>query len=768
LAAFGPARPAAATTADPAIQEATAGSAVGLPDQPWLDLREQTLLDLDGDGGQDAMRLRGYWNAGRRLDTVTVYSTAGPLPSVADYRVALNYDSTTWVFDPQSRERAALIVRFAREEGRAVAYLWDDQDGDGGVAYEVDGRTVVVTESPFWTMKVWADGDWLREDGALNYNLNVLLDGCGECAAGGKTYPAPVIRAMATDGRPDFAFELIDADRDGVPEYRTRRILTPVSDGAYSLPFFFLNANEGRVVPDPPHRYTFWPLLPADAAPLPGNYFDRAPFIAMDWRRARLGSLTLPGYPIEQGYHLNSRAKIEPGHEPAYVDFENPMAYYDLAGDRDGLPELMVRFESYGPRDPHLLRGQSGVPQVDVRYSWNQTNADGPVWDYKLGLSGRHEIETTAEAGGFDLRIVPYPDVPTWVNERTWDVSTFVAVERENGYTSSEGIYEWAVNTTATRPYFAGLTSLGPTFDELPVGLRGEYSERPGRPEVYLDPVDGRLHLLRADGGFWNLGDGRALRYLNLDGGENLDGWQLWDNGALAAQLYRVPDGLLYSDPSGTFFREAAIPAELLRTAPPANHDAWAALGERLAADGDDGPGADLRRLFDRFSGPVAQVATGGASDVRLAADGFRAVVEADDPAAGDAIAALTGQPPGDGPRVVALAGGVWTASPARAALPAIEVRVESPAATLQTPVRVAVTDPGTVDLGPAVVELIAVDPRGREIPIDERELTFDANGAFAFGAGWAPTMRGDWRLTASVRRATLGPRGDRPPPSAR
>jgi hypothetical protein len=736
--------------------------------QPWLNVRQQDLLDLDGDGPPDALRIEGNWGPGLRTDVVTVYADQGNLPAVPDYTEALDFDRTTWVFDPQGQGRATIIIRFARENGNAAAYLWDDQDGDRQVAYELDGRALRITESPHWTVKVWADGDWLREDGTLNANLHGLMEGCGSCSAGGAEFPAAVQRTMAIDGRPDYAFDMIDADDDGIPEYRTRTILAPISDSSYSLPFFLIQANEGRVRPAFPERYLFWPLVtdrPAEDSNT--RYFDLAPYLPVDWRRSDAFLPTLPGYPIEHGYHINSHSRPEPGEDPIYLNFENPMAYYDIAGDRDGNPELHVRMEYNGAFDPDLLRGQSAVAQQDVRYSWNQANHRGMRWDFKFNLSGRHQVEAIARLGPLNLQMIPFDEFPSWVTDQSWDMATFIAVEGDLTYTGSEGIYEWPVNITATRPYFGGLSPLRPEFPPLPPGLRGEFSERPGPPAMYLDPVDGKLHQLRLEGGSWNLGGGREVRYVNLDGGDHIDGWQLWDHGSLTGQLYRAPGGLLFGDAAGTWFRAVSLPEQLGQSLPPTDGASRDALADLIAAHPIAVASDDLRGLFDRFPGPAVPVATGPPDDIRLTAAGLTFAVAADDRTRA-ALAALTGERPGGNPVVVARGGDGWSVVSGSVEFPAIAIEFDPPRALSQLPLRVKVTAPGSLDLGPAVVEVTSVEPDGEEVAIGERELVFDEKGVFADTLTWQPLVAGQQEVIARIRRPVGTASGGEPVELAR
>ncbi len=735
-----------------------AGSDGVLVKRRWPNLRDEEAIDLDRDGAIDAMRLRGYWTS-RRGDEVTVYADGGNFPNTGDSRTALNFDKSTWVFDARSEGRASLIVRFAQEDGKAVAYIWDDQDDDGAVSYVVQQRDVVITESPFWTVKVWADGDWFRPDGSLNANLHALQEGCGSCMTAGARFPRAVENAMAIDGAPDLAFDLIDEDDDGIPEYSIRRIITPISDTTYSLPFLLVQANEGKVPPAPPRRALFWPLLVDSVLPVTegaANYFDVFPYVPVDLNKADALLPELVGYPIEDGFHINSAMRVRTDDGPIYANFENPMAYYDLAADDDGAPEMHIRFEYAGADDPHLLRGQSDVPMMDVRYSWNQANGDGLVWDHKIGLSGRYEIDETVTLGDLELLSVPWSEVPGWVTGRTWDMATFVVVEPPERYVSSEGIYAWPINVTATRPYFGGLSPAGPTFTEIRAGLRGEFRESSGPVRLYLDEIDGRMHLVGASGGTWNLGDDGEIRLVDRGDGGVIDGWQHWRFGLLVAQLYRVPGGMVYAGPDGTWFRSAALRAEPETFSPPGNHEEWVEVGRRLDAAGSLPP-PDLRAMFDRFSGDPQRLSARPLSNWAWTADGARFALDGADAATADALAALTRSDleVGSLPVVVSRTAFGWSAASGILRLPTVLIESEPSRASVLTPIHVEVEDSGTIGVGPAVLDVLAVAPDGAETFVASRDIAFDENGRFTATTAWAPLDPGIWTLKAEVRRVS-------------
>ena len=728
---------------------------------PWIHVRKTDPLDLDGDGASDALKVFGYWQTPVG-DTLTIYDDVGNFPQGADWHVADDFVDTTWVFDPGSTGKAALIIRFATEGDHVAAFLWDDQNGDGQVGYQVSGRQLVVTESPFWTTKIWTGaGGWTRPDGGLNYDLHAQFDGCGLCnkLPKGEGYPPAVRARMQIDGVPDFAIDISDDDADGVPEHYVWRMLTDVPVSMYGIPRLLVQSNDGHHVPSPPTGHYFWPLL----VPLPehGNYFDTAPYVPVDWKISQLDVLKFHGYPIEAGYSINSYAYAPTGAAEVYANFENPMAYYDAADDRDGFPELMVRVAYAKANDPVMIYGRSNVPIMDIRYSWNLSDSPSLTWTNKVHLSGRYDITERTRVGNFDVLTVPYADIPHWVMDRQWDATTFVTNERGDSYQSSEGIYEFA---SSNPTYFAGLDddpSLG-TSPTIESGLRGDWTLEAGSPELYFDPVEHRLHLVGAQGGVWNVDGEREVRYLNTTGGDTIDGWQVRDNGLLVAELYRVPGGLLYSDQAQTLFRPVDIGAPPVRSLPPTDHATWQQLRDELAQTPPAFAPGDLRAMFDQFGGTPIQIADAPLQDFHLTRESVRFVVDASSEVTRNALATLTGVSSSGGHQVVTFAKGQWTATSATFANPSSTITVSGPQGLVGTSIQVNVENPGSIDLTNAYLLVRTVPPPGSshvETAVGSvSELDITGGSAASFDVPWIPPEGGQWQIKATIYRHGTGP----------
>ena len=250
-----------------------------------------------------------------------------------------------------------------------------------------------------------------------------------------------------------------DGDGDGIPQYSWSTLLAPVTTSV-GVPRTGIQVNSGRHRPAAPTQFVFWPLLDRpDFYGRAGDYFDTPPTISVDWGAGLIGSLGFAGYPIEEGYHVNSLTAAKRGQVNA-LSFENPMAYYDLAANRNGIPELFIRTAYTPPGEPNFVGGgPTATPLEMIQYSWSQRELSQPSWDYKIDLAGRNPITTAVAVGDLVVQQVPHDELPRWVRTQPWAFGTFVA--RESGdYVSSEGIYEWStlegvvvdINTGAAVP----------------------------------------------------------------------------------------------------------------------------------------------------------------------------------------------------------------------------------------------------------------------------------------------------------------------------
>jgi len=308
-------------------------------------------------------------------------------------------------------------------------------------------------------------------------------------------------------------------------------------------------------------------------------------------------------------YAFNSYAPV-PEHGVGTPDFESPWGFYDLSGRGHGYPNLIVHtFYSY-PGEVQLgrlLHAKGPFPKApaaeDIRYSWADHVGD-LLFDFKVDVYGHYAYSGhVALAGGQLMVTVPsYHAWPDWVTTKRWPVATFVEPQFDNEKTS-EGIYAWSADAVGAA-YDFGLSAAPDlsAFRNIPIGFRGELRTGAALPvRLYASPVDGRLHLLDASLGLWNLGGGTTLVERNLNGGLYLDEWervfqptpavapqvsraagraQVAQTGALnsvvQSRLLALPDDvILVADKAGVLWLSVPYKPSVLELSPPTSPATW-------------------------------------------------------------------------------------------------------------------------------------------------------------------------------------------------
>jgi len=726
--------------------------------------------DLDSDGRPDLTVIDSMFVTER--DFVYVYDGGSDMRVATTWQEAVDFQNDTWLFDIGADGSIDLVIVFRQENGRDIAYIHDDQNRDGRVNVRRNGRHVVIDESPFWTAKVESGSTWYLPDGSLDHNIRVLVD--GPLSPFG--FPESYLRELRASGEPKWEVGIVDGDNDGIPEYSYSLLLAP-SPPTSQLARSGLAVNSGRKRPAPPQGYVFWPLLGGASWYGNANYFDSPFHLDYDWKQRKLVRAQTSGYPIEHGYHINTLQYVT-RERVNYVDFENPMAYYDMAGDRDGRPELFVRMSYFG----------TPTPLQEVTYSWNQYNTPNLHWHFKLGLVGRHEAVSQVQIGDFIVKTVPHVEFPRGVVSQEWEIATFVADEG-GAYNSSEGIYEWAPlegvipDASTMRAALPGAehavadfiqgrspASPSPYFNNIRSAFRAEYSETPGPASLYFSPIDHRLHLLKAQKGVWNLGSGRELRYATT-GGNYLNIWQLREAGQDVKTLWRISDQLVVADEAGVHLRREDVPPALFTTTPPTSPDEWQQLERLLDVPhrNDTTLASNPSAMFNQFSGPVLALPGASIRDLRVTSEGFRFILtlpSGEVPGVpftrgrtpGEYIAFY--EPPKGYQLDLAPPPSLNVALTIKRQAPGASPTVGNPAATymVRQPLNLAVrvTNGSAVDASGVHLEVIA-SATGSSGQAAERVVgtaTFDslAGEASDVFVAWAPPAAGEWTIYARVR----------------
>jgi len=735
---------------------------------------EVTQQDLDQDGDPDLTIIDCSFATPN--DRVTVLDQGDDMIWSQDWQVATDFKNDVWIFDAQGDGLAELVVIFGYKDGNQVAYFYDDQNGDGHVAYELVGTVLHVTEGLHWSLSVETAGGWFQPDGTLNLNLKFLLDG-----------PSPVLWfwtestrnwLLKLDGEPDWQCTVVDANLDSAPESEVCTCLAPTPPGNISRAWVEVNAEAHRSLPLP--KPIFWPFLSSvESLPTPHNYFDFVPNVAVDWSQAVIMQAGVTGYPIETGFHIQSWENLVSG-QINNADFENPQAYYDLANDGDNRPELHIRMHHLNADTSIVPGSKLRTPINEIRYSWNQNNTPNLHWDYKIGLTGRQTMDAVIDIQGFLLKSIPYSELPAWVTSQTWDYATFVANEEWGGQ-SSEGIYAWTpvfyANLYNGQPLFennqvfdpeavrvfplhyTGLTdqSLAPFFNDIFPGLRGEYCfALDGQPYLYYSPIDRRLHLLGAQKGIWSLADGNGrIEYDDIARDGYIDQWTYWRNGELLQSLAAGRGWLVLGAKNEIMMSRADAPASLFMTLPPTTFEEWDTLGEKLEANHRDLDPGDFEALITQFDEPMTRIKGATLRDFRPTTNGFRFVLELR-----PGFQVIEGKDwlgvrelvPGE--YAVAYDGifHVQPLTPARPALVPGSLRVEGEAIALH-PIRIVATlrNEGLEDTKTITAYLHIAQPGVGDEIVSEMETTLLAGEESEVAFTWTPLAAGRWEAWLTI-----------------
>jgi len=557
--------------------------------------------DLDNDLKPDLAVIRTDFAQGN--DTILVFDQDGDMIETHEWKACCDFDNDIWIFDAGSDGKADLIINFSKMSGEQIAYLYDDQTGNGDVSYSVKGKDINITESPYWTLKIVAKDGWWIDDGKVNFNVEILGDGRVIIHGMDKPYLDRGDYKKENDGIIDFKINVYDVEKKGIPSYELRQSFpnVPETKGIIGRTLLIENVDGDEA---PIQDYIFWPYL-GSGYYLEKKYNEGPPPIRVDWKTAKIVSIAefIASRMDEGNYFIYSINELKKN-ETNYLNFENPFAFYDLANDNDGYPELQVRIEYYRSNDFVWRGGKDQNPFMRIRYSWDQDNNN--LWDYKVDLVGNYSIDSVVEFQDFSVITIPYEELPTWILDRNWNAVSFTSVEKP-GYRSSEGIYE----------------------DGSTIGFRSDINANfSGIPYIYFSPIDNKLHLLNAREGIWTIDQTQKIKYQNLDGDAYIDEWVFFVNDKPYKHLIYNNNFLIYSDEEKIKLMKTKIDQSLFESLPPRNHQEWKYLKNLLDKYKKSIDPKDLKALFNQFSGDCITIENGFLSDFRLLDKGFKFILE--------------------------------------------------------------------------------------------------------------------------------------------
>ena len=687
-----------------------------------------------------------------------------PVDPNGDWRTQLNTDDAVWLFDAGATGRASLIVDFHHENGAAVADFYDDVGGNGELRYGYERGYPRSVESRFPTVKVTAPDGWWVRGGVVNYNLHIVVDGAVKASFGYERF----LDQVRNDGQIDWTIDVHDPKGSGRPKWEVIQATPPVSDEwAILRTLVMVNEADDELVPS---TWILWPHLGVagpdpDSLPklpeprplwdIPGagfgvvkNYNSTFPPIQIDWAHARVDSI---------GEFVASRGRPHnwftyslyqvgtPGHTVA--DWENPFAFYDLAGADDGYPDLVIRDADFFIGDHYASENVPG-PSNEIRYSWDPKHEH--KWSFGLHLYGRRPMPAIVDLGnGTRFTSVPYAEFPRWVVDNPWAAVSMTAIEKP-AYWTTEGLYE-GCGIGGDTPYYTGQTTDpgSGTLDSSFVGLRCEYvSYSNDVPKLYVSAVDHKVHLVGSELGSWQIDQTEALRYGSL-GGPYLSTWEHLSSGTQVQQLISTNGKLLYADRSGVQIANGPSRPDLFEIVPPSDGPSMQAFRRAVDAVTPLGDGTDLKVFFDQFGKAEAVFPGARVWDVRRTADGFAFLLQLAEATDAPAWAANLG--PGtyrvsysDRTGFAAAA-----ARPASLSLAAPRWKGDQPSELTPTRLTVTVRNNGDESLT-AVPILFTVARKGAPgQTVASTIVDVPADRAVEAEAIWPATAAGDWEIRA-------------------
>ena len=693
-------------------------------------------------------------------DRIVMYTRHGLSAETSWYDV-LDFQDSVWIFDAGADGTANLVISFYPEGKALVADLYDDQDGDGQVGVILENDFPAIRETPYPTVRVVAPDGWWQSGDTINFNLDISVDGAVLAAFGSEGIQG----RFKNDGIWDYFIHVRDLDVDGKPDYEWIQVW-PYNDPTgwgFIRTQVFQNAHDDEY---PMTGSLFWPFLSASGTQYRQCTVDKsyqrsiAP-VLVDWQQGRIACFKelVASRWNEHNWFVYSLARLRED-SPDTANWEAPFAFYDLAADHDGYPELEIRVAGWRANDPYF-GGRFIQPVQFIRYSWDQDN--NTSWDYKVDLVGRHAITTTIRLPEIAFYSIPYEQLPYWITDRAWDAAALVAVEQKQPYWTSEGIYEWDAKYSLRAEYVTGIGDMAPDeeYADIPVGFRGEYNFHLGAPPIlYFSPVDHKLHLLDAEAGVWNIDGNTEVRYTNLDSDSYLDQWTytrvITGTQAITTtrQLNAANTHLIYSDNEEVIIRQAQVKPSLFETLPPTNHGEWVALGEKLEANRRDFAPGDFEAMMAQFEGPEMRIDRAALRDFRPTDTGFRFVVTLE-----SGFRAVTGidwlglQGLAAGEYAVTCDDGEFCVEPLTPAQPEIvpgSLRLSSPMPTELEPVRVAAIlhNAGLEDLITLPVRAYVAGSDSPAKSIGETTVSLLAGESVPVRFDWIPPVPGECQVT--------------------
>ncbi|HNS40060.1 MAG TPA: hypothetical protein PKJ56_07400, partial [Promineifilum sp.] len=386
---------------------------------------------------------------------VVHFTTSEPIDAIAlGEMTRLNPELSDVVvsFDVGADGKPNLILhQWVNREGHAIADYYDDQNGNGVVDYQLDDDSQPLFLEPGPVIRIVARDGWFHNaDGLTNFNLDIFVDGPVRATFG----YLPQFLDLS-DGSPDVEIFVRDVDHDGRPDYEWRQYWPPLPE-SYHYGYVRTEITVNTVGNEKP--ITGWFITPFlslieghEGYFVKRGYETSPPPVTVDWNEGRIThfielvtSRHNPG-----NYFVYTIARASADNSPTHANFENPFAFYDLSGQGELIPNLMICNAHFPNGDPFFAvewgLGWAQFASNDLSYTWRLPTKEpvsDPIWDYKINLIGRHDYTHVERFEDISILTADYGQMPEWVLSRQWDSAAFVADEGAN-IANDEGIAIW-------------------------------------------------------------------------------------------------------------------------------------------------------------------------------------------------------------------------------------------------------------------------------------------------------------------------------------
>lgn len=279
------------------------------------------------------------------------------------------------------------------------------------------------------------------------------------------------------------------------------------------------------------------------------------------------------------------------------------------------------------------------------------------------------------------------------------------------------------------------------------------------KPYLYFSPVDHKLHLLKADGGVWNLDGQSEISYTDLDHDGYIDMWRYSSPASSDSltpeirQLNLAGDYLVYQDGSQVLLRKARVNAFSFVTLPPTNQTEWENLGKKLKEQQASFQPTDFKAMLNQFEGQDILFSHASFSDFRSLKNGsFRFILELREAfhSQEKALPGITDLKPGK--YVVEDLDGALRITPSTP--PALRVTLSTqPKRYLeQNEVLIAINNDGEEDISEGQLELWVSRSQEELRLVSSQTISLPANSKISLPFIWTPSSAGLWLLTPKLR----------------